>query len=50
MHNSTLDANLSPFFTGLESSVTTRGPFINGLESYVTARGPFIDYIITWEI
>ena len=35
MHNSTLDANLGPFFTGLGSSVTEMGLFTNSIASKI---------------
>ena len=39
MHNSTLDANLGPFFTGLGSSVTEMGLFTNSIASKSKRRG-----------
>ena len=39
MHNSTLDANLGPFFTGLGSSVTEMGLFTNSIASKSKGRG-----------
>ena len=39
MRNSTLDANLGPFFTGLGSSVTEMGLFTNSIASKSKGRG-----------